>query len=244
MSNYDPQLREAVKHFWSTRDRQSELQGATSGVRDTGARSAVTGGKQMDGFVAIVRKLLIEAGLLDAAIYSESRLELPGYFRAEKKWDLVVVVDGTLLAAFEFKSQVGPSFGNNFNNRTEEALGSATDLWTAFREGAFRASQRPWLGYLMLLEECPASTNPVTVREPHFPVFAEFRDASYIRRYELLLTHMVRERLYDSGCFLLSQRPAVLTGDFREVSPDLAFTQFATSFMGRALAFAKSRSAE
>ena len=56
-----------------------------------------------------------------------------------------MVVDGTLLAAFEFKSQVGPSFGNNFNNRTEEALGSATDLWTAFREGAFQTSQRPWL---------------------------------------------------------------------------------------------------
>jgi hypothetical protein len=242
MSNYNRQINEAIKHFWITRDRQSVSQGATTGLRDTGARSAVTGGKQMDEFVAIVRKLLIEAGLPDAAIFSESRLELPGYFRAEKKWDLVVVVDGTLLAAFEFKSQVGPSFGNNFNNRTEEALGSATDLWTAFREGAFQVSQRPWLGYLMLLEECPGSTNPVSVREPHFPVFPVFRDASYVRRYELLLTHMLRERLYDSACFLLSQRTSVLTGDFREISPDLGFTQFATSFLGKAMAFAKSRS--
>lgn len=242
MSKYSRQVQEAVRHFWSTRDRQSELQGTATGLRDTGARSAVTGGKQMDGFVAIVRKLLVKAGLSDAAIFSESRLELPGYFRAEKKWDLVVVVDGTLLAAFEFKSQVGPSFGNNFNNRTEEALGSATDLWTAFREGAFRASQRPWLGYLMLLEECPGSTNPVSVREPHFPVFAEFRDASYVRRYELLLTHMVRERLYDSACFLLSERTSVLTGNFREVSSDLGFTQFATSFLGKAMAFANQRS--
>ncbi len=242
MSNYNLPLMEAIKHFWITRERQSESQGATTGLRDTGARSAVTGGKQMDGFVSIVRKLLIEAGLPDAAIYSESRLELPGYFRAEKKWDLVVVVDGTLLAAFEFKSQVGPSFGNNFNNRTEEALGSATDLWTAFREGAFQVSQRPWLGYLMLLEECPGSTNPVGVREPHFPVFPVFRNASYARRYELLLTHMMRERLYDSACFLLSERTSVLTGDFREISADLGFTQFATSFLGKAIAFAKSRS--
>lgn len=242
MSNYSLQIQDAIKHFWFTRDRQSESQGATTGLRDTGARSAVTGGKQMDGFVSIVRKLLIEAGLADAAIFSESRLELPGYFRAEKKWDLVVVVDGTLLAAFEFKSQVGPSFGNNFNNRTEEALGSATDLWTAFREGAFQASQRPWLGYLMLLEECPGSTNPVSVRQPHFPVFPVFQNASYVRRYELLLTHMVRERLYDSACFLLSERTSVLTGDFREISPDLGFAQFATSFLGKAIAFAKSRS--
>ena len=242
MSNYKRQIKEAIKHFWITRDLQSESQGTTTGIRDTGARSAVTGGKQMNGFVALVRKLLVEAGLPDASIYSESRLELPGYFRAEKKWDLVVVVDGTLLAAFEFKSQVGPSFGNNFNNRTEEALGSATDLWTAFREGAFRASQRPWLGYLMLLEECPGSTNPVSVRQPHFPVFPEFRDASYVRRYELLLTQMIRERLYDSACFLLSKRTSVLTGNFREISSDLGVTQFATSFLGKAMAFAKSRS--
>jgi hypothetical protein len=44
----------------------------------------------------------------------------------------------------EFKSQIGPSFGNNFNNRTEEALGSATDIWAAYREGAFKPSSRPF----------------------------------------------------------------------------------------------------
>jgi len=52
------------------------------------------------------------------------------------------------VAAIEFKSQVG-SFGNNYNNRTEEAIGSASDIWGAYREGAFKPSARPWLGYLM-----------------------------------------------------------------------------------------------
>lgn len=241
MSHYNAQLSAAIKHFWMTRTRQSEAQGTTTGRRDTGARSAVTGGKQMDGFVSLVRELLIEAGLPQAAIHCDSRLELPGYFRAEKKWDLIVVVDGMLLAAFEFKSQVGPSFGNNFNNRTEEALGSATDLWTAFREGAFQTSQRPWLGYLMLLEECPGSTNPVAVREPHFPVFSDFREASYCRRYELLLTHCIRERLYDSVCFLLSEQSSGLNGTFREPSKDMTFDQFSASFLGKAFAFAKSK---
>lgn len=242
MSSYDAQLSAAITHFWMTRTRQSESQGTTTGRRDTGARSAVTGGKQMDGFVSLVRDLLTEAGLPQASIHCDSRLELPGYFRAEKKWDLLVVVDGVLLAAFEFKSQIGPSFGNNFNNRTEEALGSATDLWTAFREGAFQTAQRPWLGYLMLLEECPGSTNPVAVREPHFPVFPDFRDASYCRRYELLLTHCVRERLYDSVCFLLSEQSSGLSGRFREPSKDMTFDQFSASFLGRAFAFAKSNS--
>jgi hypothetical protein len=241
MSGYNARVKAAVKHFWKTRGRQSAKQGTTTGRRDSGARSAVTGGKQMDGFVELVRDLLIEAGLPDDSIYCNSRLELPGYFRAEKKWDLLVVVDGILLAAFEFKSQVGPSFGNNFNNRTEEALGSATDLWTAFREGAFKVSQRPWLGYLMLPEECPRSMNPVAVREPHFPVFPDFHDASYCRRYELLLNHCMRERLYDSACFLLSKQSSGSKGTFREPSLEMAFDQFAASFLGRAFAFVKSR---
>ena len=95
-------------------------------------------------------------------------MELPGYFRAEKNWDLLAVVDGTLVALIEFKAQVEPSFGNNFNNRSEEALGNATDLWAAYREGAFKPSQRPWLGYVFILEDCPKSQSPVRVKEPPF----------------------------------------------------------------------------
>ena len=102
-----------------------------------------------------------------------------------------------LVAAVEFKSQIGPSFGNNFNNRSEEAIGTAQDIWTAYREGAFSMPERPWLGYLMLLEDCPRSTAPVAVRQPHFPVLPEFVDASYSRRYQLVLSKLVRERLYD-----------------------------------------------
>lgn len=241
MSSYESRLTSAVKRFWKTRKSQSAKQGSTTGRRDSGARSAVTGGKQMDGFVELIHDLLVESGLPGDSIHFNSRLELPGYFRAEKKWDLLVVVDEVLLAAIEFKSQVGPSFGNNFNNRTEEALGSATDIWTAFREGAFRVTQRPWLGYLMLLEECAGSAKPVSVREPHFPVFPEFRDASYCRRYELLLTHCVRERLYDSACFILSKQSSARRATFREPSSDLAFSQFAASLLGRAIAFVKAR---
>ncbi len=82
-----------------------------------------------------------------------------------------MVTDGALVAAIELKSQVGPSFGNNFNNRTDEALGTALDIWTAYREEAFRSSPAPWLGYLLLLEDCPESRRPVGAGEPHFPVF-------------------------------------------------------------------------
>jgi len=41
---------------------------------------------------------------------------------------MLVINEGRLIAALEFKSHVGPSFGNNFNNRAEEAIGTAHDL--------------------------------------------------------------------------------------------------------------------
>jgi hypothetical protein len=195
----------------------------------------VTGGKQLDGFVELVRDYLVECKVRQSDIYFSKKVELPGWFRAEKQWDLLVVVDGKLIVAMEFKSQVG-SFGNNFNNRTEESLGSATDIWTAFREGAFTLSQRPWLGYVMLLEEVDESLSPVSVKEPHFPVFPEFRDASYAKRYEILLTKLVRERLYDSAALLLSSQASAKNGNYRQPLPDLSFENLLTSLKARAMA--------
>ncbi|MGH9414612.1 MAG: PaeR7I family type II restriction endonuclease [Terriglobales bacterium] len=229
-------LRAAVRQFWTVRKRQSAKQGGRSGTRDAGERAAVTGGAQMDGFVGLVRELLCECGMARASVHCESHLELPGWYRAEKQWDLIVISDGAFLAGIEFKSQVGPSFGNNFNNRSEEALGSATDLWAAYREGAFRPSSRPWLGYLMLLEDCPSSNAPVRSREPHFRVFDEFRNASYAKRYELLLTKMVRERMYDSVCLLLARGEADRYGEYREPSEELRFEAFIASLLAKALA--------
>ena len=128
--------REAVAHYWATRTAQQTKQ-ADSGQADQGLRSAVTGGAQMDGFVELFADLVTDSGLSTECLHRKKKLQLPGFFRPTKEWDLLVIRDGTLIAAIEAKSQVGPSFGNNFNNRTEEAMGSALDLWTAFREGAF-----------------------------------------------------------------------------------------------------------
>ena len=238
-SKQENELRLAIKHFWDTRQSQSESQGSISGSRDAGLRTAVTGGAQMNRFVDLVRDLLEESGIHKPVIYCERSIELPGWFRPEKKWDLLVVVDGCLIAALEFKSQVG-SFGNNYNNRTEEALGNATDIWAAFREGAFKPSARPWLGYLMLLEDAPGSTKPVKLVEPHFKAFPEFRGASYAKRYEILLTKLLRERLYDGACLLMSKQTNVQDGGFTQPVEELSFEKFMTSLLARASACAKS----
>jgi hypothetical protein len=187
----------------------------------------------MDGFVRVVRELLIAAKVPEACIAANKQVELPGWFRAEKKWDLVIVHERELLAALEFKSQIGPSFGNNFNNRTEEALGSATDVWAAYREGAFKPSSRPFLGYLMLLEDCARSRAPVDVRAPHFPVFPEFVGASYRDRYRSLVEKLVRERLYDSACLILSDAEKGLAGKYTEPNPELTFIKFVTPLIAQ-----------
>ncbi len=231
-------LADAVRRFWALRGQQAQSQGSVPGGKDRGDRAAVTGGKHLDGFRELVADLLVASGLQRATIYWRKRTELPGWFRAEKNWDLLVVADDKLVAVVEFKSQVG-SFGNNFNNRTEESVGNATDLWAAYAEGAFRPSERPWLGYLMLLEDAPGATAPVRVKEPHFAVFPKFRSASYATRYELLLTKLVRARLYDAACLLLSPRGGGLAGEYREPSPELAFRTFVTSLLGRAIAVAQ-----
>jgi hypothetical protein len=239
LDRLEKRVGEAIKLFWTTRERQSRNQGVKSGQKDAGLRAAVTGGKHLDGFVQICRDLFVEAGLPGAQIFWQSRRELPGFYRPEKNWDLVVVADGSLLAVIEFKAQVGPSFGNNFNNRTEEALGNATDLWAAYREGAFRPSARPWLGYVFILEDCERSRSPVSVKQPHFPVFPEFQNTSYAKRYEILLTKLLRERLYDGACLLLTSPETGIKGKFATPSKELSFPIFAAGLEARAVAFAK-----
>lgn len=228
----DKEIAKAVRFFWSTRNKQATKQ-LQDGRADQGARGSATGGKQMDGFVSIVRGVIQDLGIPKACIHCSTALELPGFFRPEKKWDLIVVDQGTLVAAIEFKSQVGPSFGNNFNNRSEEAIGSAQDVWTAYREGAFRASDRPWLGFVMLLEDCEGSTKPVQVKQPHFDVFPEFNGASYADRYKLLINKLMRERLYDSCALLMSSRKEGVKGRSKIPDEALSFQQLASALSAK-----------
>ena len=236
LSDLPRYVRDAVRFYWQTRTNQLEKQ-AGSGAKDQGLRSAVTGGAQMDAFIQLLTNLVIEAGINRRHVFYNESLELPGYFRPTKKWDFLVVVKGQLVAALEAKSQVGPSFGNNFNNRTEEAMGSALDLWTAFREKAFGSAVRPWLGYMFLLDDCPKSRTSVAVKEPHFKVFEEFRNSSCAKRYELFCRRLVLERHYDSAAFLLSGSQAGLGGDYAEPAPDLTFERFARSLVAQVAAF-------
>lgn len=236
IDNLENHISDAVAHYWQTRNTQRERQ-KKKGAADAGLRGAVTGGAQMDGFIDLFTKIIINAGMDKEFIFRKKRLELPGFFRPTKEWDLVVVKNNHLITAIEAKSQVGPSFGNNFNNRTEEAMGSALDIWTAFREGAFNGGVQPFIGYFFMLDDCDASNRPVKVREPHFKVFQEFVGASYMKRYELFCRKLVLERHYTAASFITSDNETGLSDFFKEPAPDLSFLIFAKSLTSHVGAF-------
>ncbi|MCB9780773.1 MAG: restriction endonuclease [Alphaproteobacteria bacterium] len=253
-SDFDQKLAIAVRTFWLTRSGSaSSSQGGT--------RGAVISGKNMDGFIDLVRGVVQHCGLPATSVHTRKRdVVLPGYFRATKNWDVVVIHRQRLLGVWEFKSQVG-SFGNNFNNRSEEAIGAAADLWVASRHGAFglqggpmyvsepdeglpllnpayQADPRPpFLGWLMLLEDCEGSTVPVKVAEPHYQVFPEFQGASYADRYRLLCERLMSRRLYSGAALLLSDgATGGSTGAQRSLSDATAVHAVFREFSGKLLA--------
>lgn len=232
LADYERQSREAVMAFWGNREKARQKQ-IEAGKVDAGERAGVTAGKNMDGFIALIIDLVHANGLSHAQIHRDRAVvTLPGYFRPTKLWDLLVIHEGRLIAAIELKSQVGPSFGNNFNNRTEEAIGTAHDFWTAYREEAFGKQPRPFVGWLMLVEDAPGSRSPVRDRSPHFPVFTEFQGASYLKRYDVLCQRLVQEQLYTTASLLASPRTAATSGEMVELSDMTGLKTFVTSFAG------------
>ena len=233
---YEEKARKAVRAFWKSRLSASQKQ-AASGKSDQGERASVTSGKNMDGFVSLVTDIVRANGLAHADIHLERAvLTLPGYFRPTKLWDLLVIHQCELIAAIELKSHVGPSFGNNFNNRAEESIGTAHDFWTAYREGAFGKKPRPFAGWLMLVEDTPKSRSPVKDKSPHFPVSAEFQNASYLKRYDVLCQRLMQEQLYSSAAVIASPRNAIKTGGYAELSSMTSLKTFVTSLAGHVAA--------
>lgn len=226
VERYSPLITQAVAHFWGTRNSQLSNQDHAA-VMHTGNRSAVTGGKQLDGFITLLRQVAIDIGVPAHCIYIKGN-HIPGYFRPTKDWDILIITPSNkLISVIELKSQVG-SFGNNFNNRTEESLGSAVDFWTAYRENVFPNQAAPWVGYLMLVESSEKSQSPVNIRSPYFNVMPEFENSSYLDRYKILCEKLMLERYY-SHCCLMWTNDAL---EYGGMADEIYIESFIYSFVG------------
>lgn len=233
LADFDDRTRDAVAFFWESRLAAGE-RNQLAGRADQGERGGVTGGKNLDGLAELIGELVEANGLRDAEVIVGAReVTLPGYFRPTKDWDILVLRDKRLIAAVEFKSHIGPSFGNNANNRAEEAIGTAHDFWTAHREGAFGDNPRPFVGWVILVEDAYGSRRP-GVREMSrwFPAFPEFRNISYLERYDILCRRPMQERLYTEAAVIASSRDDGLEGEYSNMSDATSLFRFAAAFAG------------
>ncbi len=215
------ETKSAIKSFWNIKTKQLVRSG------DSSNRGAVVGGKQLDGFLTLIRKACLSVGVPESCLYEKNNY-IPGFFRSSKDWDFIIISPkGKLIALIELKSQIG-SYGNNFNNRTEEALGNAADLWTAYREKQFPTHGAPWVGYLMLIGKDAKSSVPVKNHTNHYPVRREFEDTSYIDRYRILCEKLMTERLYTYSCLLWTSDAET----YGNVSEELSIERFIASLQG------------
>lgn len=227
----EEEFRSAVHECWTKRLLASQRQAEAGFVADVGLRAGVTSGKHLDSLAGVVARVFVNAGLPQASIHLNTQVELPGFYRAEKKWDLVAVHNHELVAAIELKSMLG-SYGNNLNNRSEEAIGNAEDLLQAYGEGRFGQNARaPWLGFLYVVQEEEKSTRAVRTMEPLFTVDSVFDGASYLDRAVILCQRLVQRRLYSGACVVASTGCGPET--VREPAADLTFAKFAAGIAGR-----------
>lgn len=195
---------DAVAAYWGTKRTQKELSAIKNKV-GAGTAGSVRSGRHFDTIAALLAKFFLEAGYPpDAIRVTKSQgLELPGYYRPQKQWDLVVAHENTLVAAFELKALGGPSFGNNYNNRVEEALGSAVDLRRAALANLF-PGEKPWLGYFFIMEDATGSRSSVQIAEGAMPVDQLWKGKSYQDRFAIFCERLMVESLYDAVCYITS----------------------------------------
>ena len=218
----------AIHAFWTGRDLQTQKQ-IDSGRIDAGTRGSVTGGLHMTPLQDVIADQFAPLVDMGAVIRQTGFISLPGFYRRAKNWDIVVTFKDTLVAAMECKSQVG-SFGNNFNNRTEEAIGNAVDLWRAYEAG-YVGSVRPWLGVVFVIEHAAGSTTAVKDRgDPVYPTDPVFDRSSYTDRYSTLFERLVRERLYDAACLISSEKGH---GIHAEPMPEVSTQNLTAAIAGR-----------
>lgn len=195
----DP-TQEAVSLFWTKRaDQMAAL--ADGGVSGGAARAA----GHMNGIRDLVSDIFVEAGMPRYTVVYEPFL--PGYYRARKRWDMAVQYRGALVAALEFKSQVG-SVGKNINNRFEEALGTGTDTWAAQTKFTAYGEVPPWLGYVFVLQETPETEQRNRSVSALFNVDPVFVGLSYNERYQEMLRRFIGENIYQAGWFITTKSDA------------------------------------
>lgn len=228
IGDYELLFSAAVKDFWGVRKTQQEAQ-ILKGTPDAGSRGAVTAGKHLDAVQRVILQALQDGGADPDWLVTGRSAAVPGWFRERKAFDVVATDGEHLFVTIELKSQVG-SFGNNQNNRIEEAVGQVHDHYVAGSKGLL-PGLAPWFGYVLLVEATPESTSarPTTGRTV-IPADPTFHGLSYVGRYVVAFDRMVTEKLVDAACVAITNQD---DGSVTYPSPAMTFQHFAVALHNR-----------
>ena len=77
------------------------------------------------------------------------------------------------------------------------------------------------------MRECPQSTAKTRSAGKFFPVFPEFRGASYAERADILCRKLVQENLYSATALMLTDDDSGKTqGEYRHLNEAASFRRF------------------
>jgi hypothetical protein len=215
----DARAQAAVRHFWDTRSTQARKQQQAGGV-DQGARSAVTGGAQMDGFIDLLAGLAVEFGTRHRDVRRGKHARLPGLFLSSKQWDLAVFHEDQVLCAFKAVSSDRIGDLEPAEELVNDAIGSACELWGAYRESATNTDIQPWLGYV-LAAEAPKRGRLGSMRPGGHALFC---------------SRLARERLYSGAALILARDD----GRYLEPAAGLTFRHLCQVLVSRVSVYANA----
>jgi hypothetical protein len=177
-----------------------------------------------------VKDIFVDAGVPRNSIEYEPYL--PGFYRPRKRWDMAARYKSALVAAVEFKSQVG-SVGKNINNRFEEALGTGTDTWAAQKNLDAYGTVPPWLAYVFVLREDAETERRERPIDALFPADPAFKGMSYSERYQEMLRRFLGDNIYQAGWFITTKMDEAKRISYAEPLAIASGKTFRTAVQGR-----------
>nr|pir type II site-specific deoxyribonuclease (EC 3.1.21.4) AbrI - Azospirillum brasilense [Azospirillum brasilense] len=173
LADYERKARESVMAFWGNREKARQKQQESGKPDQASARRDRR--KNMDGFCALVIDIIRANGLHRAEIHQKrALLTLPGYFSTDEALGLAGDPRPPACRCAGVQESGRPVLREQFRiTGPRRQSAPRTISGPAYREGAFGQSPRPFVGWLMLVEERRSRTAPCG----HLAAFPVFRSS-------------------------------------------------------------------
>lgn len=197
------EMKQALLRSYDLRLKAGEVQ-IERGVHDIGLRTQVTSGKHLDEIIELISRDMVNMGVKEGTIHTSGNgVKVPGWFRARKRWDIVVSDGHRLMACIELKSISG-SYGNNINNRVEEAIGEAVDVRYAIEHDLCGSHSLPALAYVLIVKgDSKSRSIPLSSNNSAFKQDPVFNGTSYVDRFRIMCERLLEENIFEAVWYVV-----------------------------------------